>query len=78
MKNTAMIIIVNFLDSNTDVSNPREETGQTWRKDRLNPEKGATIAGERWHLSLKFSREFWSLDRVKSQFSLSKVRLYCL
>ena len=27
------------------------------------------------HLSLKFSREFRSLDRLKSEFTLTKVRL---
>ena len=38
-------------------------------------EKGAWKVGERLGQSLKFSREFRSLQAVKSEFSLSKLRV---
>ena len=41
-------------------------------------EKGAWKVGERIGQTLEFSREFESLQAVKSEFSLCKLRVYCL
>ena len=41
----------------------------------LNSKKVGMKVGERWHLSPKFSREFRGLQTLKSQFTLTKVRL---
>ena len=56
----------------------RKRLRETRRKVAVNPEKGGTFHWVSCHLSPKFSREFGTLVRVKSHFSLSKVGLYCL
>ena len=48
----------------------------TPRKVSPKSEKGGWKLGERRHLSLKFSREFGGLQAVKSEFRLSKLRVW--